>query len=520
MTSICSDASFVGQSSADISPTVAATDKASCTDAEKQHAEQAVPKAGVSAAASAGSTAARSTAVVLEMNGDTEVWSMYKTLEEVDAELGAIAKRQEQREKEGSTLEGREMLTEMMRTGWPTSTLSPHMQSPPLAESEAHLHLLRARALVDHTNHGDHTNHDSHDEQPTDQAEQPSSQLDHADQQSNALPNLATNNAGNGHMDAGTGTDDGTGHMDDAGTGHIDASTDMDNAKLASLLADMASQPDASLACKLCDELAKHAQKPYQHVEGDVPFLPRVMNPDVMFVQAIQPVMQLLARFPIGDITAHQDVAYRCVRFLATMASRADRDLQRASIAAVLDTLQAMACKPDFAKFAYLLTQTSLVVNHKTQIAFAEMGGYDVVVKLMRSHACCCAMLVVAAEAWFTPDQLDQTSTHQPDQPYQPDQTTIRTGLSEYQSMFLAAGLLEAVVDCCADCKDPTIQHYAWQVLFYIIRDAGLATVAPAYTKRFSQASWDQYALKFASHLAMIGDIHHHALAMPKGLHC
>ena len=372
---------------------------------------------------------------------------------------------------------------------------------------------------TNHTNHGDHTNHndhDSHDEQPTDPAEQPSSQLDHADQQSEALPNLATD-------DAGTGTDDGgTGHTDNAGTGHMDggtgtdyACTDMDNAKLASLLANMASQPDASLACQLCAELAKHAQKPYQYDKDDVPFSPRVMNPDVMFVQAIQPVMQLLTRFPIGDITAHQDVAYQCVRFLATMASRADRYLQRASIAAVLDTLQAMACKADCDKFAYLLTQTNLVVNHKTQIAFAEMGGYDVVVKLMRSHAhCCCSMLVVAAEAWFTPAQLDQTSTDQP------DQTTIRTGLSKYQSMFLGAGLLEAVVDCCADCKDPTIQHYAWQVLFYIIRDAGFATVAPAYTKRFSQASWDKYALKFASHYAMIGDIHHHALAMPKGLHC
>jgi hypothetical protein len=370
-----------------------------------------------------------------------------------------------------------------------------------------------------HGDHGDHGNHDSHDEQPTDQAEQPSSQLDHADQQSNALPNLATDDAGTGHM-AGTGTDNaGTGHVD-AGTGHFDAITDMDNAKLASLLADMASQPDASLACKLCAELAKHAQKPYQHVEDDVPFLPRVMNPDVMFVQAIQPVMQLLARFPIGDITAHQDVAYRCVRFLATMASRADRDLQRASIAAVLDALQAMACKPDFAKFAYLLTQTSLVVNHKTQIAFAEMGGYDVVVKLMRSHGCCCAMLVVAAEAWFTPDQLDQTSTHQPHQTDQPDQTTIRTGLSKYQSMFLDAGLLEAVVDCCADCKTHVAQHYAWQVLGYIVRDAGLATVAPAYTKRFSQASWDQYGLGLASHFAMIGDMHRPCLTTTKGLHC
>ena len=228
--------------------------------------------------------------------------------------------------------------------------------------------------------------------------------------------------------------------------------------------------------------------------------------------------MQLLTRFPIGDITAHQNVAYPCVRFLATMASRADRDLQRASIAAVLDSLQAMACKPDFAKFAYLLTQTNLVINHKTQIAFAEMGGYDMVVKLMRSHACCCAMLVVAADAWFTPAQLDQTSTHQPLQTDQPDQTTIRTGLSKYQSMFLGAGLLEAVVDCCADCKDPTIQHYAWQVLFYIIRDAGFAAAAPAYTKRFSQDSWDEYASRCASYLAKIGDIHHYALAMPEGL--
>ena len=369
-------------------------------------------------------------------------------------------------------------------------------------------------SCADNTNRGDHGNHgthNSHDEQPTDPAEQPSSQLDHADQQSEALPNLATNDAGTGHMDAGPGTDDGTGHMD--------ASTDMDNAKLASLLADMASQPDASLACKLCAELAKHAQKPYQYDKDDVPFLPRVMNPDVMFVQAIQPVMQLLARFPIGESTAHQDVAYQCVRFLATTASRADRVLQRASIAAVLDALQAMACKPDFAKFAYLLTQTSLVVNHKTQIAFAEMGGYDVVVKLMRSHACCCAMLVVAAEAWFTPAQLDQTSTHQPHQTDQPDQTTIRTGLSKYQRMFLDAGLLEAVVDCCADCKAHVVEHYAWQVLFYIIRDAGFATAAPAYTKRFSQASWDEYASRCASYLAMIGDIHHHALAMPKGLH-
>ena len=140
------------------------------------------------------------------------------------------------------------------------------------------------------------------------------------------------------------------------------------------------------------------------------------------------------------------------------------------------------------------------------------------VVKLMRSHACCCAMLVVAADAWFTPAQLDQTSTHQPLQTDQPDQTTIRTGLSKYQSMFLGAGLLEAVVDCCADCKDPTIQHYAWQVLFYIIRDAGFAAAAPAYTKRFSQDSWDEYASRCASYLAKIGDIHHYALAMPEGL--
>ena len=348
----------------------------------------------------------------------------------------------------------------------------------------------------DHDNHDDHGNdgndgtHDSHDGQLTDPAEQPSRQLGNVDQDSQASANLA-------------------------GTTY-DAGTDMNNDKLATLLSDLVSQQDASLVRKMCDELAKHAQKPYQHVEGDV--LPRVMNPDVMFVQAIQPVMQLLTRFPIGDITAHQNVAYPCVRFLATMASRADRDLQRASIAAVLDSLQAMACKPDFAKFAYLLTQTNLVINHKTQIAFAEMGGYDMVVKLMRSHACCCAMLVVAADAWFTPAQLDQTSTHQPLQTDQPDQTTIRTGLSKYQSMFLGAGLLEAVVDCCADCKDPTIQHYAWQVLFYIIRDAGFAAAAPAYTKRFSQDSWDEYASRCASYLAKIGDIHHYALAMPEGL--
>ena len=348
----------------------------------------------------------------------------------------------------------------------------------------------------DHDNHDDHGNdgndgtHDSHDGQLTDPAEQPSRQLGNVDQDSQASANLA-------------------------GTTY-DAGTDMNNDKLATLLSDLVSQQDASLVRKMCDELAKHAQKPYQHVEGDV--LPRVMNPDVMFVQAIQPVMQLLTRFPIGDITAHQNVAYPCVRFLATMASRADRDLQRASIAAVLDSLQAMACKPDFAKFAYLLTQTNLVINHKTQIAFAEMGGYDMVVKLMRSHACCCAMLVVAADAWFTPAQLDQTSTHQPLQTDQPDQTTIRTGLSKYQIMFLGAGLLEAVVDCCADCKDPTIQHYAWQVLFYIIRDAGFAAAAPAYTKRFSQDSWDEYASRCASYLAKIGDIHHYALAMPEGL--
>ena len=348
----------------------------------------------------------------------------------------------------------------------------------------------------DHDNHDDHGNdgndgtHDSHDGQLTDPAEQPSRQLGNVDQDSQASANLA-------------------------GTTY-DAGTDMNNDKLATLLSDLVSQQDASLVRKMCDELAKHAQKPYQHVEGDV--LPRVMNPDVMFVQAIQPVMQLLTRFPIGDITAHQNVAYQCVRFLATMASRADSGLQCASIAAVLDALQAMACKPDFAKFAYLLTQTNLVINHKTQIAFAEMGGYDMVVKLMRSHACCCAMLVVAADAWFTPAQLDQTSTHQPLQTDQPDQTTIRTGLSKYQSMFLGAGLLEAVVDCCADCKDPTIQHYAWQVLFYIIRDAGFAAAAPAYTKRFSQDSWDEYASRCASYLAKIGDIHHYALAMPEGL--
>jgi hypothetical protein len=56
-------------------------------------------------------------------------------------------------------------------------------------------------------------------------------------------------------------------------------------------------------------------------------------------------------------------------------------------------------------------------------------------------------------------------------------------------------------------------------VPFYIIRDAGLATATPAYTKRFSQDSWDEYASRCASYLAKIGDIHHHALAMPKGLH-
>ena len=369
----------------------------------------------------------------------------------------------------------------------------------------------------DHGNDGNDGTHDSHHGQLTDPAnpaEQPSRQLGNVDQDSQASANLACN-------------------TDDAGT-------DMNNDKLATLLSDLVSQQDASLVCKMCDELAKHAQKPYQHVEGDDSFLPRVMNPDVMFVQAIQPVMQLLTRFPIGDITAHQNVAYQCVRFLATMASRADRDLQRASIAAVLDALQAMACKPDFAKSAYLLTQTNLVINHKTQIAFAEMDGYNVVIKLMRSHAhCCCAMLVVAADAWFTPDQPNQTSPDQPnqtspdqpnqtstdqpnqtstDQPVQPDQTTIRTGLSKYQRTFLDAGLLEAVVDCCADCKDPTILHYAWQVLFYIIRDAGFAAVAPAYTKRFSQDSWDDYASRCASYLAKHGNIHHYALTMPEGL--
>jgi hypothetical protein len=69
------------------------------------------------------STCAANTAVptVIEMPDDPDdltVWKQYTTLEEVDAELEAIRKRQELRAQQGSTLEGRQMLEEMLKTGW------------------------------------------------------------------------------------------------------------------------------------------------------------------------------------------------------------------------------------------------------------------------------------------------------------------------------------------------------------------------------------------------------------------
>jgi hypothetical protein len=49
---------------------------------------------------------------------DHTVYKRYMTVEEVDAELEAIRQRQELRAQQGSTLEGRQMLEEMLKTGW------------------------------------------------------------------------------------------------------------------------------------------------------------------------------------------------------------------------------------------------------------------------------------------------------------------------------------------------------------------------------------------------------------------
>lgn len=49
---------------------------------------------------------------------DLMEWKQYTTLEEVDAELEAIRQRQELREHQSCTLEGRQMFEEMLKTGW------------------------------------------------------------------------------------------------------------------------------------------------------------------------------------------------------------------------------------------------------------------------------------------------------------------------------------------------------------------------------------------------------------------